>query len=58
MGKKLSFYSNSNPSSIYSWSISHILEHIYFCLDRLGSSGQAGEKVDLSFSEQLLREIL
>ena len=28
------------PSSIYCWSISHILEHELFCLGRLGSSGQ------------------
>ena len=29
------------PSSMYSWSIvSHILEHGFFCLGRLGSSGQ------------------
>ena len=27
------------PSSIYSWSLSHILEHEFFCLSRLGSSG-------------------
>ena len=27
-------------SFIYSWSISHILEHELFCLGRLGSSGQ------------------
>ena len=26
-------------SSIYSWSISHILEHEFFCFGRLGSSG-------------------
>ena len=25
-----------NPSSIYSWFISHILEHEFFCLGRLG----------------------
>ena len=28
------------PSSIYSWSKNHILEHEFFCLGRLGSSGQ------------------
>ena len=28
-----------NPSSIYSWSISQDLEHEFFCLGRLGSSG-------------------
>ena len=28
------------PSFIYSWSISHILEHGFFCLGQLGSSGQ------------------
>ena len=40
------------PSSIYSWSIGHILAHEFFCLGRLGSSGSK-EKVDLRFSEQL-----
>ena len=44
-----------NPSFIYSWSISHILEHEFFCLGRLGSSGSKGKKVDLSYTEQLLR---
>ena len=28
--------SGYNPSSIYSWSISHILEHEFFCLGCLG----------------------
>ena len=31
----------SGPSSIYSWSISHILEQEFFCLGRLGSSGSS-----------------
>ena len=44
-----------NPSSIYSWSIGHILEHEFFCLGHLGCAGSKGKKVDLSFSEQLLR---
>ena len=44
-----------NPSSIYSWSIDHILEHEFFCLGRLGSQGSKEKKVDLSFYEQLLR---
>ena len=43
------------PSSIYSWSIGHILEPEFFCLGCLGSSGSKKKKVDLSFSEQLLR---
>ena len=38
------------PSSIYSWSIGHILEHEFFCLGSLGSQG-----VDLRNSEQLFR---
>ena len=42
------------PSSIYSWSIGHILEHEFFGLGHLGSAGSKGKKVDLSFSEQLL----
>ena len=45
-----------SPSSIYSWSISHILEHEFLYLGRLGSPGSK-EKVDLSFSENLLRVI-
>ena len=45
------------PSSIYSWSISHILKHEFFCLGRFGSQGSKGKKVDLSFSEQLLRVV-
>ena len=45
------------PSSMYSWSISHILEHEFFCLGRLGSQGSKGKKVDLRNSEQLLRVV-
>ena len=45
------------PSSMYSCSLSHILEHEFFCLGRLGSPGSKGKKVDLSFSEQLLRVV-
>ena len=40
------------PSSIYSWSIGHILEHKFFCLGRLGSQGKT---VDLRNSEELFR---
>ena len=32
------------PSSIYSWSISHNLEHEFFYLGRLGSSGSKEKK--------------
>ena len=46
-----------NPSSIYSWSIDHILEHEFFCLGHLGCACSKGKKVDLSFSEQLLRVV-
>ena len=42
---------------MYSCSIGHILEHEFFCLDRLGSSGSKEKKVDLSYSEQLLRVV-
>ena len=42
----------NGPSSIYSCSLSHILEHVFFCLGRLGSQGSKEKKVDLSFSEQ------
>ena len=45
------------PSSIYSWSIGHILEHEFFCLGHLGCAGSRRKKVDLSFSEQLLRVV-
>ena len=49
--------SELEPSSIYSWSIGHILEHKFFCLGRLGSQGSKGKKVDLRNSEQLLRVV-
>jgi hypothetical protein len=45
------------PSSIYSWSVSHILIHEFFYLDCLGSTGSKEEIVDLRFSEQLLRMV-
>ena len=51
MIKKMHF----GPSSIYSWSVSHILKRELFCLGRFGSQGSKGKKVDLSFSEQLFR---
>ena len=44
-----------DPSSIYSWSIGHILEHEFWCLGRLGSQGSKDKKVDLRNSEQLFR---
>ena len=44
------------PSSIYSWSISHILEH-EFCLGGLDSQGCKEKNVDLRNSEQLLRVV-
>ena len=42
---------------MYSWSIGHILEHEFFCLGLLGSSGSKEKKVDLSYFEQLLRVV-
>ena len=33
-----------SPSSIYSWPISHILEHDFFCLGHLGCAGSKGKK--------------
>ena len=45
------------PSSIYSWSIDHILEHEFFCLGRLGSQGSKEKNLDLRNSEQLLRVV-
>ena len=47
----------SYPSSIYSWSIGHILEHDFFCLGHLGCAGSKGKKVDLRNSERLLRVV-
>ena len=47
----------SEPSSIYSWSIGHILEHEFFCMGHLGCAGSKGKKVDLRNSEQLLRVV-
>ena len=44
-------------SSLYSWSISQILEHEFFFFGQLGSSGSKEKKVNLSFSEQLLRVV-
>ena len=46
-----------SPSSIYSWSIGHILEHEFFCLGHLGCAGSKGKKVDLRNSEQLFRVV-
>ena len=37
------------PSSIYSWSIDHILEHEFFCLGRLGSQGSKEKKSGFEF---------
>jgi len=54
--KRLSDF-GSIPSSIYSWSIGHILEHDFFCLGHLGCAGSKGKKVDLRNSEQLLRVV-
>ena len=51
------FLVQRSPSSIYSWSIGHILDHEFFCLGRLGSQGSKGKKVDLRDSEQLLRVV-
>ena len=45
------------PSSIYSWSIGHILENEFFCLGHLGCAGSKGKKVDLSLSAQLFRVV-
>ena len=50
-------YTALNPSSIYSWSIGHILEHDFFCLGHLGCAGSKEKKVDLRNSEQLLRVV-
>ena len=54
--KNRKFYS-CLPSSIYSWSIGHILEHEFFCAGHLECVGSKEKKVDLSFSEQLLRVV-
>ena len=45
------------PSSIYSWSIGHILEHEFFFLGCLGSQDSKEKKVDLRNSELLLRVV-
>ena len=47
----------NNPSSKYSLSIGHILEHEFFCLGHLGCAGSKGKKVDLRNSEQLFRVV-
>jgi hypothetical protein len=38
-----------SPSSIYSWSIGHILEHKFFCLGHLGCAGSKGKKSGFEF---------
>ena len=43
------------PSSIYSWSIGHILEQEFFWLGRLSSQGSKEQKVGIKNSEQLMR---
>ena len=43
-GGIISNYCDENPSSIYSCSIGHILEHEFFCLGRFGSSGSKEKK--------------
>ena len=48
---------NVPPSSIYSWSTSHILEHEFFCFGRLGNQNSRGTKVDFRFSEQLFKVV-
>merc|ERR1712129_693750 len=57
IGPSMSLPNNFHPSSIYSWSIGHILEHEFLCLGHLGRSGTKEKKVDLSYSEQLLRVV-
>ena len=47
----------STPSSIYSWSVGHILEHEFFRPGRFGSQGSKEKKLDLRNSEQLLRVV-
>ena len=37
-------YYHGDPSSIYSWSISHILEHEFFCFGCLGWAGSKEKK--------------
>ena len=51
------FSKAADPSSIYSWSIGHILEHDFFFLGHLGCAGSKGKKVDLRNYEQLLRVV-
>ena len=46
--KKAFCYQNT-PSSMYSWSIDHILEHEFFCLGRLGSKGSKEKKSGFEF---------
>ena len=42
-------YTSNRPSSIYSWSIGHILEHEFFCLGSLGCAGSKGKKSGFEF---------
>ena len=43
-----------SPSSIYSWSIGHILEHEFFCFGRLGSKGSKEKKCIWGFLSNFL----
>ena len=45
----VAFVHTALPRSKYSWSINHNLEHEFFCLGRLGSSGQLGNKSGFEF---------
>ena len=38
-------FKGTYPSSIYSWSIGHILEHEFFCLGHLGCAGSKEKKL-------------
>ena len=44
VGFSLMAYYHSSPSSIYSWSIGHILEYEFFCLDPSGTQGSKEKK--------------
>ena len=57
MRKDSSIFLCWKPSSIYSWSIGHILEHEFFCLGHLGCAGSKAKKVDLRNYEQLFRVV-
>ena len=52
------YINRRSPNSINSWYKSHILEHEFFCLGHLGSSGQEWRKQNWVFLSKFLFSII